>query len=168
VVAVANPFRSSIRARLKQLFAPYALLFWVITVLHATSSETNGSGMQVRSQSRGCSMRHIIPHVLIPHVIAGIVVVAAVGAGAANTIECKAELPTTRTGYWSWRVIDGKRCWYPGRPGIAKSQLQWPAEAATAGAPSAADTSWPEPVSVEAESTFSRSKELPFEQRWPR
>lgn len=27
--------------------------------------------------------------------------------------------------YWSWRIIDGKKCWYPGRPGKPKSELQW-------------------------------------------
>ena len=27
--------------------------------------------------------------------------------------------------YWSWRIIDGKKCWYPGRPGKPKSELLW-------------------------------------------
>lgn len=27
--------------------------------------------------------------------------------------------------YWSWRLIDGKKCWYPGRTQVAKSQLHW-------------------------------------------
>lgn len=27
--------------------------------------------------------------------------------------------------YWSWRVIDGKKCWYHGRPGRPKTELRW-------------------------------------------
>jgi hypothetical protein len=27
--------------------------------------------------------------------------------------------------YWSWREIDGKKCWYRGRPGKSKSELRW-------------------------------------------
>jgi hypothetical protein len=28
--------------------------------------------------------------------------------------------------YWSWRIIDGKRCWYQGHHVIPKSNLHWP------------------------------------------
>jgi hypothetical protein len=28
-------------------------------------------------------------------------------------------------GYWSWREVDGRRCWYPGRPGKPKTELFW-------------------------------------------
>ena len=28
-------------------------------------------------------------------------------------------------GHWSWRIIDGKRCWYPGKRSVKKSDLQW-------------------------------------------
>lgn len=27
--------------------------------------------------------------------------------------------------YWSWRVIDGAKCWYRGRPGRPKTELHW-------------------------------------------
>lgn len=27
--------------------------------------------------------------------------------------------------YWSWRIIDGARCWYRGRPGRPKTELHW-------------------------------------------
>jgi hypothetical protein len=27
--------------------------------------------------------------------------------------------------HWAWREIEGKRCWYQGAPGKAKSLLQW-------------------------------------------
>ena len=45
---------------------------------------------------------------------------------AASAVECKAELPPSRSEWWSWRIIDGKRCWYRGRPGTSKANLQWP------------------------------------------
>src|ERR1700743_1820968 len=30
-------------------------------------------------------------------------------------------------GYWSWRMIDGRKCWYEGKPMLSKSALAWPA-----------------------------------------
>jgi hypothetical protein len=49
----------------------------------------------------------------------------------AETIECRAR-PETRE-YWSWREIDGRRCWYRGHRSISKKLLSWgpktPAEA---------------------------------------
>jgi len=30
-------------------------------------------------------------------------------------------------GYWSWRIIDGRKCWYEGKPMLSKSLLEWPA-----------------------------------------
>jgi len=32
-------------------------------------------------------------------------------------------------GHWSWRLIDGRKCWYAGKTVIAKSLLKWPAAA---------------------------------------
>ena len=49
----------------------------------------------------------------------------------AETIECRAR-PETRE-YWSWREIDGRRCWFKGHRSISKKLLSWgprkPAEA---------------------------------------
>ena len=28
-------------------------------------------------------------------------------------------------GHWSWRLIDGKKCWYRGKTGVSKSSLHW-------------------------------------------
>jgi hypothetical protein len=41
----------------------------------------------------------------------------------AETIECRAK-PESR-GYWSWREIDGRHCWYEGRHRISKELLSW-------------------------------------------
>jgi hypothetical protein len=46
--------------------------------------------------------------------------------GFAAAIECK-ERPEGGS-YWSWRLIDGQRCWYRGEGVLPKSSLQWPAK----------------------------------------
>src|SRR3954454_19233712 len=46
----------------------------------------------------------------------------------AQTRECSAS-PSKTQGHWSWRLIDGRKCWYAGKTVIAKSSLRWPAAA---------------------------------------
>ena len=46
-------------------------------------------------------------------------------ASNAQAIECSANLPAARSGYWSYRIVDGRTCWYEGRKMISKSLLQW-------------------------------------------
>jgi hypothetical protein len=41
-----------------------------------------------------------------------------------TALECYSSPPRDQR-YWSWRQIDGRRCWYPGRPGMSKSKLHW-------------------------------------------
>jgi len=60
--------------------------------------------------------------------------------------ECVAS-PSKAQGHWSWRLIDGRKCWYAGKTVIPKSSLQW-AAAAPAQAKAAAA---PAPVSVATE-----------------
>ena len=61
---------------------------------------------------------------MIRYTLAVVVAVVWLTSEAA-AIECAAEAQS-RTAYWSWRIIDGKRCWYPGRPGMSKANLHWP------------------------------------------
>lgn len=42
--------------------------------------------------------------------------------------QCSAS-PSKTQGHWSWRLIDGRKCWYAGKTVIAKSSLRWPAAA---------------------------------------
>ena len=42
--------------------------------------------------------------------------------------ECRASASKTQ-GHWSWRLIDGRKCWYAGKTVISKSLLKWPAAA---------------------------------------
>jgi|SRR5437762_3191565 len=43
--------------------------------------------------------------------------------------QCSAAMPSKTQGHWwSYRLIDGRKCWYDGKPGLSKSLLEWPAE----------------------------------------
>jgi hypothetical protein len=50
---------------------------------------------------------------------------------AAGALECQAA-PDSRS-YWSWRSIDGRRCWYRGHTVKRKSQLEWPKQSKNRG-----------------------------------
>jgi len=43
--------------------------------------------------------------------------------------QCSASMPPNTHGYWSWRLIEGRKCWYEGKPMLAKSSLEWSAQA---------------------------------------
>ena len=51
------------------------------------------------------------------------------GVANAKAIECSVARPSSTHTYWSWRLIDGRKCWYAGKTMISKSLLQWPAKA---------------------------------------
>ena len=54
-----------------------------------------------------------------------VLVMTTTAAAAADLTVCQASKGTMRE-YWSWREIDGKKCWFVGRPGSkAKTQLRW-------------------------------------------
>jgi len=43
--------------------------------------------------------------------------------------QCSAAIPLhTQSHWWSYRLIDGRKCWYEGKPGLSKSLLEWPRE----------------------------------------
>jgi hypothetical protein len=43
--------------------------------------------------------------------------------------QCSAAMPSNPQGHWwSYRLIDGRKCWYEGKPGLSKSLLDWPVE----------------------------------------
>jgi hypothetical protein len=45
--------------------------------------------------------------------------------------QCRVAMPSNSHEYWSWRLIDGRKCWYEGKPGLSKSLLEWPAPIAS-------------------------------------
>ena len=42
-------------------------------------------------------------------------------------LQCNAAMPSDKHGqWWSYRLIDGRKCWYQGKPMLSKSELEWP------------------------------------------
>jgi hypothetical protein len=51
-------------------------------------------------------------------------------AHAQTKQQCSATMPSDPHGqWWSYRFIDGRKCWYAGKPMLSKSLLEWPKEA---------------------------------------
>jgi hypothetical protein len=50
-------------------------------------------------------------------------------SSSAHAVDCRADLPSKRGEHWSYRIIDGRKCWYAGRPQMSKSLLRWPTKA---------------------------------------
>jgi hypothetical protein len=59
------------------------------------------------------------------YIIVLLFVPMATAIAADSSIMCRAQKPTNHSEWWAYRIIDGKQCWYPGRPGMAKSLLRW-------------------------------------------
>lgn len=84
---------------------------------------------------------------------------------AAHAIECKATPSSSQQGYWFWRQIDGRKCWYLGKTMISKSLLHWPAHAPAqaAAAPARAVEKRTAPLNAQARMTDDTDS---FESRW--
>jgi len=59
---------------------------------------------------------------LIGAVISGALIGLARGG---ERVECEPQRVTGDGHYWAYRIIDGRECWYPGRPGKPKNELYW-------------------------------------------
>ena len=42
-----------------------------------------------------------------------------------DLVECEPQRVTGDGRHWAYRIIDGRECWYPGRPGKPKNELFW-------------------------------------------
>jgi hypothetical protein len=58
-----------------------------------------------------------------------------IGMQTAQAIECSVEMPSNPSGHWSYRLIDGRKCWYQGQNNLSKSLLQWPGETSAPSTP---------------------------------
>jgi hypothetical protein len=45
---------------------------------------------------------------------------------AAAKQQCSSARSAKHGQWWSYRIIDGRKCWYEGKPMLAKSLLEWP------------------------------------------
>src|SRR5258706_15846902 len=72
------------------------------------------------------------------------------GMQTAQAKQCSAAVPPDPQGHWSYRFIDGRKCWYQGENMLSKSLLHWPEEEASALSPSGKELPLPdkEPVSA--------------------
>jgi hypothetical protein len=59
---------------------------------------------------------------LIAVLISGALIDVARGA---DRVECEPQRVTGDGRYWAYRIVDGRECWYPGRPGKPKNELFW-------------------------------------------
>ena len=57
-----------------------------------------------------------------------IAVLLSTGGADAKGVDCSVARPSNTHVYWSWRLIDGRKCWYAGKTMVSKSLLQWPAK----------------------------------------
>ena len=72
-----------------------------------------------------------------------------VGTSSAQAIECLSVPNRSESGWWSWREIDGRKCWYKKVGAVPpKSELIWPDQAKEV--PPAGGLSQPEPSSMRA------------------
>jgi len=62
---------------------------------------------------------------------AGIAALLSVGMPDAQAKQqCSAAAPKNPQGqWWSYRLIDGRKCWDEGKPMLSKSLLEWPRQA---------------------------------------
>jgi tetrahydromethanopterin S-methyltransferase subunit B len=59
--------------------------------------------------------------------IVGVLAVAVLfSATPTQAKQCSTERPPNARSYWSYRLIDGRKCWYEGKPMLSKSLLHWP------------------------------------------
>src|SRR5436309_15431276 len=87
----------------------------------------------------------IMRHILSVLLVAWMAALGTVAAPNKKAMECCVASPSNATGYWSWRLIDERKCWYAGKTVISKSLLRW---AAAAPAQAKADAM---PISVATE-----------------
>lgn len=71
-------------------------------------------------------MKRFRPIVLVADIVCILTIALLCSVAPAQAKECRAERPSNAQAYWSYRLIDGRKCWYEGRPGFSKSLLHWP------------------------------------------
>ena len=91
--------------------------------------------------------------------IAALVPIGMLTAQAKAQIKQCVASPSKTQGHWSWRLIDGRKCWYAGKTVISKSLLKWPAKASVQ---AKADTA-PVPVTVAPVTVVTEKRSSPMD-----
>jgi hypothetical protein len=83
-------------------------------------------------------MRTLIP---MWAALTAVLILGAPVARGGDLVECEPQHVTSDGRHWAYRIIDGRECWYPGRPGKPKNELIWSnGTSATAADPARAET----------------------------
>ena len=77
-----------------------------------------------------CSMTQQIRSVASAVCIAALLPIG-MSTAHAKPKQCSVAVPSNPQGHWSYRFIDGRKCWYEGNNMLSRSLLQWPAPAPT-------------------------------------
>src|ERR1700682_3704757 len=96
-----------------------------------------------------------------------------IGVQTADARQCSVAMPSSPQGHWSYRLIDGRKCWYQGENNFPKSLLQWPEQTSALSAFGKAEPSPEEELLRPAPQTGSPHAEFnnqsdseSFEARW--
>jgi hypothetical protein len=74
---------------------------------------------RIQSMAGAACLAHLLP----------VGMVFFLDVATAQAKQCSAAMPSNSHSYWSWRLIDGRKCWYEGKPMLSKSLLEWSAQA---------------------------------------
>lgn len=107
-----------------------ALLVVVVAVVALLRRPRRRCGCSVNDLSRweafgGTLKRPPPPPPWLALVLALVFALAMTGEASAASTVCRTTKPAKTKDYWSWRQIDGKKCWYIGKRGRAKTTLHW-------------------------------------------
>ena len=92
-----------------------------------------------------------------------------ISSAADARIACESAKPRGAHAYYSWREIDGHRCWYVGHRSLSKAALYWPRDAERSDPRSQSLPVPAVPISVAPVPAVSRPVPItPFAERWPR
>jgi hypothetical protein len=81
----------------------------------------------------------------------GLLVCCSVSTQSARAIECLTSPNQTERGWWSWREIDGRRCWYKKVGAVPpKSEFVWPDQQAKEEAQPGEERAGQEPIFMRA------------------
>ena len=113
------------------------------------------------SSPRGL-MRKQLPSIALAACIVTLLSVGMPNAQAKQ--QCSATMPSNPQGqWWSYRLIDGRKCWYEGKPLLSKSLLERPKEASAQPDSSREVTSVTEKLDSQA---WAPKDSDTFEARW--
>ena len=99
----------------------------LVEVLERPRFGSRGKPLAATKQPRSAQMSKL-PSIALAVWIATLLSVGIPNAQAKQ--QCSAAAPKNpHVQWWSYRLIDGRKCWYEGKPLLSKSLLEWPKEA---------------------------------------